>query len=208
MPDGRNVSPRVTRSRSFNHVAGASIRRSSPSPFAAPRITSIVPSVTINGTTRSCVISTPLMRPHRAAVPMPPSAANSGLTSIRSNCAITTVTSAIIEPTDKIDPAGDDDDRHADCGDADNRHLPSHELEIGGGEELRPDQHPEDDRDQYQADERSGPLDERSGRHAAVPPVTAIIKSCSVSDSAGTASFSRPRCMTAMRSQSPSSSGR
>ena len=85
MPDGTSVSPRVTRSRSFSQVVGASIRRSSPRPFAAPRMTSIVPSVTMNGTTRSWVINTPLISPQSAAVAMAPSAANNGLTFMRSS---------------------------------------------------------------------------------------------------------------------------
>ena len=55
MADGSS-RPRPSRTvltRSFSHVIGASIRRSSASPFAAPRTSSIVPSVTMNGTTRS-----------------------------------------------------------------------------------------------------------------------------------------------------------
>ena len=63
------ASPRpscAVRSRSFSQVIGASIRRSSASPFAAPRTSSIVPSVTMNGTTRSRVMSRPLIAPHSA----------------------------------------------------------------------------------------------------------------------------------------------
>ena len=68
MPDGTS-SPRpfcAVRSRSFSHVAGASSRRSPDSPLAAPRTSSIVPSVTMNGTTRSCVTSTPFSAPQAA----------------------------------------------------------------------------------------------------------------------------------------------
>ena len=67
MPAGRPTAPRAVRSRSFSQVIGASMRRSSASPFAAPRTISIVPSVTMKGTTLSRVMRTPLMKPHRAA---------------------------------------------------------------------------------------------------------------------------------------------
>ena len=110
----------------------------------------------MKGTTRSCVIRTPLIRPQSAAVAMAPSAANSGLTFMRSSCAITTVLSAIIEPTDRSMPPDDDHDRHPDGGDADDRHLAGHQLEVGRREELRPDQGAENDRDQHEAEERSG----------------------------------------------------
>ena len=65
---GRASLPsRAVRSRSFSQVIGASIRRSSARPFAAPRTSSIVPSVTMNGTTRRRVIRSPLTAPHIAA---------------------------------------------------------------------------------------------------------------------------------------------
>src|SRR6185436_9135295 len=105
----------------------------------------------------------------------------------------------------EIDPAGDNDNRHADGGNADNRHLPGHELEVGRRKELRSDKHAENDRNQDETEKRSGPLDERPRRHATVPAVTAIMRSCSDSDGAGTAWARRPRCITAIRSHSPSS---
>ena len=65
MPVGSHspLPSRAVRSRLFSQVTGASIRRSSARPFAAPRTRSIVPSVTMNGTTRSWVTSSPLTRP-------------------------------------------------------------------------------------------------------------------------------------------------
>ena len=81
MPDGSSspLPSCAVRSRSFSHVIGASIRRSSARPFAAPRTSSIVPSVTMNGTTRSRVISRPLIAPHSAPAATAPTAASSGL---------------------------------------------------------------------------------------------------------------------------------
>src|SRR5437773_1994416 len=54
IPEGSRMPPprACVRSRSFSQVTGASIRRSSARPFAAPRTSSIIPRVTMNGTTR------------------------------------------------------------------------------------------------------------------------------------------------------------
>ena len=71
--------PRAVRSSSLSHVSGASTRRSSAMPFAAPRTSSIVPSVTMKGTTFRRVISRPLTRPQTAAAPSAPSAETAGL---------------------------------------------------------------------------------------------------------------------------------
>ena len=104
--------------------------------------------------------------------------------------------------------------------------LARHELEVAAGEEARADEQPKQDRDKCQADRRTrslderthvyaasnrrtGPLDQGARVHAASPaPVAAIIRLCSVHSDAGRAGPRRPRCITAIRSQSPSSSGK
>src|SRR6516162_4067785 len=106
IPPGR-ISPLpscAVRSRLFSHVIGASTRRSSARPFAAPRASSIVPSVTMNGTTRSCVIKRPFTAPQAAAAPTAPSAAIAGPAPALSSSAVTTVLSAPTEPTDRSMP--------------------------------------------------------------------------------------------------------
>ena len=109
MPGGQQQPrrrPARVRSRSFSHVAGASMRRSSARPLAAPRTSSIVPSVTMNGTTWSRVISRPLSAPHSAPAATPPSGARSRRRRrpARSSSAVTTVLSATMEPTDRSIP--------------------------------------------------------------------------------------------------------
>ena len=99
-------------------------------PLAAPRTTSIVPSVTMNGTTSSRVMSRPLTRPQAAPTAMPASAARSGLPP------------ALQAPGDhdgpqgddrsdrQVDPADDDDHRHAERGGADDGGLAGDGLEV------------------------------------------------------------------------------
>ena len=65
----------------------------------------MVPRVTMKGTTRSRVMRMPLASPQAAAAATPPSADRSGLTSRLSNSAMTTVLSAMIEPTERSMPA-------------------------------------------------------------------------------------------------------
>ena len=67
-----------------------------------------------------------------------------GRRSARSSSAVTTVLSATIEPTERSIPPRDDHHRHAERGDADDGRLPRHQLEVGGAEELRADEHAED----------------------------------------------------------------
>ncbi len=94
-------------STSFNQVSGASIFCSRESPLAAPRTTSMVPSVTMNGTTRSRVTRAPFASPQSAHTATARPAASQGqgpeAQSLR-NQAMTTVLSATIEPTDKSMP--------------------------------------------------------------------------------------------------------
>ena len=110
----------------------------------------------------------------------------------------------------QVDAARHDDHRHAERGHADDRRLARHQLEVAGLEELGADEQREHERDEHQPDERAGAIEQRSCRHArAAPPViVATIKSGSVSSATGCAACSRPRDITAMRSQTPSSSGR
>ena len=58
----------------------------------------------MNGTTRSPVISTPFISPHSAPAAIAPAAATSGHDPSRSSCAVTTVLSAMTDPTDKSIP--------------------------------------------------------------------------------------------------------
>ena len=105
MPVGsQNPLPsRTVRSRLFSHVTGASIRRSSARPLAAPRTRSIVPSVTMNGTTRSWVTSRPLTTPHTAPAAMALAAASAGPWRC-SVTAVATVLNATTDPTDRSMP--------------------------------------------------------------------------------------------------------
>ena len=53
-------------------------------------------------------------------------------------------------------------------GDADDRRLAGDQLEVGAAEELRADEHAEDDRDEQQAEQRAGRVEQRTARcHAA-----------------------------------------
>ena len=108
-------------------------RRSSDSPLAAPRTSSIVPSVTMNGTTRSCVISTPLTSAADRAARRRRRARR------RARRCARVVTQQQRDDdraqrddrSDRqIDSAGDDDHRHAERRDADDRGLPRHQLEV------------------------------------------------------------------------------
>ncbi len=64
----------------------------------------MVPSVTMNGTTRSRVMSRPLTVPHSAAAASAPSAASAGSMPMRSRSAVTTVLSATMDPTERSMP--------------------------------------------------------------------------------------------------------
>ena len=100
----RPLPSRTVRSMLFSQVIGASSRRSSASPLAPPRTSSMVPSVMMNGTTRRPVMSTPFISPHTAPAAIAPAAATSGHEPSRRNCAVTTVLSAMTDPTDRSIP--------------------------------------------------------------------------------------------------------
>ena len=109
----------------------------------------------------------------------------------------------------QIDPAGDDHHRHAERGDAHDDRLPRHQLEVGGTEELRADERAEDQGDDDEPDEHAALVEEPPRAYeAARAPDASINNECSVHSSTGRAGPSRPRDITAMRSQTPSSSGR
>jgi hypothetical protein len=84
--------------------ASASIFCSSASPFARPLSPLIVPSVTMNGVILSVATSAPLSAPHRAPAAIPASAATRGPWPARAALAVTTVTSATTEPTERSMP--------------------------------------------------------------------------------------------------------
>ena len=104
-----------------------------------------------------------------------------GLTSARSSSAMTTVLSAMIDPTDRSMPPATITIVMPSAADADDRRLPRHQLEVGRREELRPDQRRRrSTATSTQADERSGALEQRSRRHAPrAPRSPSIISSCS-----------------------------
>ena len=148
MPDGSSGrAPLAVRSRSFSQRhRRLDAALAPPSPFAAPRTSSMVPSVTMNGHDAELRDQDAVERRRTARRRRPRrSAATSGLRAAsRSSSAMTTVLSATIDPTDRSMPPDDDHHRHAERGDADDRRLPRHQLEIGGAEELRADQRAED----------------------------------------------------------------
>src|SRR5262249_54564852 len=93
--------------------------------------------------------------------------------------------------------------------------LARDELEVGGPEELRADEDGEDRAHEDQPQQGAGAGHDLARLHAALPapapsaaPVAAIMRACSSHSVAGRGSPRRPRHMTAMRSQSPSSSAR
>ena len=222
MPDGssRPLPSRTVRSRPFSHVIGASSRRSSASPFAAPRTSSIVPSVMMNGTTRRPVTSTPLIRPHAAPAAMAPAAATSGHEPSRSSSASTTVLSAITDPTDRSIPPATITIVMPKRGDTDDCRLAGHQLEIRGAEKLGPIRNPKGSRRARAPQARR--LPEISSCAVAVrghetPSARALIPSLRTipapahAPSILTRGAARPRCprdITAIRSHSASSSGK
>ena len=141
----------MARSRSFSHVCGASMRRSSAKPFAAPRTRIIVPSVTMKGTTRRPVTRRPLTTPHSAAATTPASAASSGDHPAEQQC--DHHGRQRDDRADRqIDAAGDDD--RPSCRARRRRRLPSAGRSARGWQEkeARADQHAERHRDEQQAE--------------------------------------------------------
>ena len=193
-------------------TTSSALRRAArpPHPSRALRTISIVPSVTMNGTTLRRVMRRPFTRPQAAAAATPLKPATAGDAPFRSRTAITTVVSEMTEPTDRSMPPATMTRRHADRRHADDRRLARHQLQIAGLDELDPGEQREHERDEHQPDEGARAIQQGSCRHArAAPPViVATIKSDSVRLETGCAACSRPRNMTAMRSQTPSSSGR
>ena len=210
MPVGSESDPADDRNRLFNHVIGASTRRSSAAPFASPRTISIVPSVTMNGTTLETGDEETV---HQAARGGRSDAAQAG--DGRGRALPQQDGDHDRRERDdrahrQVDAARHDDGRHADRRHADDRRLARHQLQIAGLDELDPGEQREHERDEHQPDEGARAIQQGSCRHArAAPPViVATIKSDSVRLETGCAGCSRPRNMTAMRSQTPSSSGR
>ena len=210
MPDGSENDPADDRNRLFNHVIGASTRRSSAAPFASPRTISIVPSVTMNGTTWRRVMRRPFTRPQAAAAATPLKPRDGRRRAVPQQDRDHDRRERDDRAHRQVDAARHDDGRHADRRHADDRRLARHQLQIAGLDELDPGEQREHERDEHQPDERARAIEQGSCRHArAAPPViVATIKSDSVSSETGCAACSRPRNITATRSQTPSSSGR
>ena len=111
-------------------MIGASMRRSSARPFAAPRTSSMVPSVTMNGTTWSLVISRPFSGTAQRGGRDGAGSRGAPGPIRRSSSATTTVLERDDRADGQIDPAGDDHHRHAERGDAHDDGLPRHQLEV------------------------------------------------------------------------------
>ena len=104
----------------------------------------------------------------------------SGLTSIRSSSAITTVPSAMIEPTDRSMPPATITIVMPTAAMLTIAVCRAISSRLAGREKLRADERAEHDGDEHQAEQRAGALEQRSRRHApGAPPVAAIISSCS-----------------------------
>ena len=141
----------------------------------------------MNGTTLSCVISTPLTSPQIAAAATAPSAASNGLTFAAEQQRDHDGAQGDDRPDRQIDAARHDDHRHAEGRHADDCRLPRHQLEIRRLEELPADQQAKQHGDGDESQQRSGPIDQRARRHALpTPVVAAMTRSCSVSIAAGT----------------------
>ncbi len=96
------------------------------------------------------------MRPQIAPAPMPPAAASNGAVAGSEEERDDDGRQRHDRSDRQVDPAGDDDHRHAERRRADDGGLPRDELEIVAAEELRSDEESEDDRDEREADERAG----------------------------------------------------
>ena len=167
----------------------------------------------MNGTTRRPVMSTPLTRPQSAAAATPPSRRGEGDQPARSSSAMTTVVSATTDPTDRSMPPDTMTIVMPSAAVQTIAGLPRDQLEVAGREELRADEHAEDDRDEREARARGPPVAGRRARAVAArgvsaAPVAAIISSVLGPLGGRRAAPSRPRRITAMRSHRPSSSGR
>src|SRR5262249_12832937 len=108
----------------------------------------------------------------------------------------------------QINAAGDDDHRHAQCGDADDDRLPRDEFQVGGPEELRTDQRAEKGEHDRQAKEDTRLLGKAAPAYDARAPDASINNECSFHSSTPRTGPSRPRAITAIRSHTPSSSGK
>ena len=142
-------------SSSLSHDLGASIFWSRATPLATPRTSSIVPSVTMNGTTLSRVTRKPLSAPQPTPAAMPASAAAAGGAPARRQAAMTTVASAMIAPDGQVDAARHDHDGHAQRGERDDGGLAEDGLEVAEVREADAargaQQHREQDDDRHQA---------------------------------------------------------
>ena len=215
-PDARRQQTsrrRAMRSRSFSQVIGASTRRSSARPFAAPRTISIVPSVTMKGTTRSRVIRTPLTRPQSAPPRRRRRARRRPARRHRSQQQRDHDGGERDDRADgEIDAAGDDDRGHADRRHADDRGLARHELEVAAARRTAaPASAVKTSATSDQAERAR-----RCGRAAHARVMMPRRAAGRRPPSVGVRSARRPGAagragrgdITAMRSQTPSSSGR
>ena len=89
---------------SLTHVGGTLTVCCPAIHLATPRAMPSVPSVAMNGITRSLVMNRPLMTPTTPPATTPSSTARSGLTPSRIAIAVTTPVSAITDPTDRSMP--------------------------------------------------------------------------------------------------------
>ena len=168
----------------------------------------------MNGTTRSPVMRTPFIRPHTAPAAIAPAAATSGHDPPRSSCAVTTVLSAMTDPTDRSIPPATITIVMPSAATHTMAVWRAMSSRLAGAEKLRADEKSEKDRDEREPGEHAGILKRACRRSAAreggsrsrlMLPAPARARSTQMP---GAASPRRPRDMTAMRSQSASSSGK
>ena len=176
-----------------------------------------VPSVTMNGTTRSRVIEAPLMSAdQRARAHARDAAATTARTRRRCSSERGHDRRERDHRADReVDAAADDDERHADRAEPDDDRLRRDRLEVVDGEErLGLERREERRRPATSPSERpaSELISRRAERRrqaivspAGAPPRAATSRS---TPRPGAPRPSRPRLITAMRSQTPSSSGR
>ena len=117
--------------------------------------------------------------------------------------------SAIVEPDREVDPAADDDERHADRADRhdhrlgeDDAEVVGREVALGGAARDREEGHDE------QEAEEGAEADEALPQVAPHAPIAASRTVSGVHSATGRAGQRRPRLITASRSHTPRSSGR
>ena len=117
----------------------------------------------MNGTTRSCVINSPLITPHTPPAATAPNADSAGSKVREQNCGDDGA-QGDDRPDRQVDAAGHDHHRHAERRDADDHGLTRNQFQVGGAKELWPDQRTEQRQDERQSDEHPGVVETAAAR--------------------------------------------